>query len=389
MINKFKYLFINQLNFLFSYLLIVFIASKLSVDEFGTLTYIKNIIAFSIIFLMFGLDRSSLHLFSKKPFEMYGYANILKLILYIFIVVILMILNLFQFIKISFDIFIVISLIIFVFVFDIKYMFDITKTVEYEIYFSYLKLIPITVYLLMSYFYEFKIETIDYFICTFLGLFIYIVSQYLFFKIKPKLNYDKDNLKVIIKYTNYVWIGAIFSSINNYADSFMIMHYLGSEITGIYNFAYMFYIGLLMITSLLVRFFISDSLQLNISLKDVHYYSIKMFLFSLIIFLISYYIYPIFINMFFINYIDSIEVFYILSFSFIFVSVTSIYGNLLISKGKSNYYAFSMGITALVNIIFNYIFIQIYGAVGAASITLFATIIAAVLTYYFFRKELI
>jgi O-antigen/teichoic acid export membrane protein len=355
--NKFFNILINQLNFLFSYLILLYLATNITIENFGILTYIKNIILVSMGFIAFGLDRSSLHLFKDNPISMFPYGNSIKLFLFIVVAGIIYISYLLSYIPITETLLILMISILFISIFDVKYLFDITKTIQYDIVFSYLRIVPLILFLGSHFFFNIKLSIQSYFIYFFIGLFTYLLVQYFYFNISPKFKWNKNEISRIAKYSKFVWIGAIFSNLNNYIDSFMIMNYLGSNMTGIYNFAYTFYVGLLLATSLLVRFFISNTINVKITLKSVHKYSIKMFFISLFIFIGAYNIYPLFINIFFIKYINSIEVFNILGVSFIFVSIASVYGNLLISKGKSNKLAIAMGVTVFVNILLNYIFI--------------------------------
>jgi len=382
--KKLFLIILNQLNFVFTYALLLLFASLLSVEDFGVLSYIKNIMSVSLVFVVFGLDRAGLYLFKDNVFYSYPYANMTRLLLS-FIAVCLMYIYFSLNRIVSLEVVTIMALYLIVSAFNIKYIFDITKKIEYEIYFSYLRSFPFLIFLLFYIALHFQVSVNCYVALMLAGIILYISFQYIFFKIPPKIKFDIKRIEQILKYSNYVWIGTIASNINNYADSFMIMDIIGKEETGIYSFSYMFYTGMLMLTALPLRMYVSEMINRPLDIKDVHRYSFNMFLFSIIVFLFGYILYPVIIDMFFQKYSDSVKTFDILALSFIIVSVTSIYGHLLISKGFSKFYALSMVVTAILNIIMNFFVIKRYGIEGAAYTTLISTSIAMVFTYYLFK----
>ncbi len=386
--NKFFLIGINQTYLIISYLIVLYLADHLSVDEFGTLVYFKNILAFSGFIIWFGLDRSSLHLFKKNIFKQIPYINAIKFNVFVIVSIGLFLLVFFSVIKLSIPLFLVLLFLLFTIVLDIKYVFDITDIIYLEVKLSYLKILPVIFFILLSYSGNYNFSILNYFSCLLFGSILYVSAQYNYFKILPFIKQNLKVSKIALTYSKFVWIGGVGAYLYNYTDSFMIMKFLGAKETGIYTFAYTFYFGLIMVTSLMVRFFVAETLNSQLTLKITNLYSFKMLVFSSVVAMISYWIFPIFVNNFFKKYTDSIPLFNILLIVFIFISISSIYGNILVAKGYSKYYAYSMLPSVVLNILFNYIFIPIYGSIAAAIVTLVSTLPVMWLSYYFYRKKL-
>ncbi|KPJ69772.1 hypothetical protein AMJ44_02360 [candidate division WOR-1 bacterium DG_54_3] len=99
---------------------------------------------------------------------------------------------------------------------------------------------------------------------------------------------------------------------------------------------------------------------------------------------------PLIISLFFgSNYISSYQGLQILIWSIIFISITSVYGVLiLVPLGKSREFLYGVASGALINIILNIILIPPYSFKGAALATLLSEVTVAMVMFYFARKEI-
>jgi O-antigen/teichoic acid export membrane protein len=89
------------------------------------------------------------------------------------------------------------------------------------------------------------------------------------------------------------------------------------------------------------------------------------------------------------KYIESLEIIYILLIAFLFIAISSIYGNLLISKGLNREYMYAMGIALAVNFILNYTFIPVYGVKVASITTVISAVITTIITWFYFKTKIL
>lgn len=384
------YIIFNQVNFLLAYLISIFFARALSLSDFGDFSYLKNILGLGLFIIWFGIDRSSLHLIKSNETEKVFVMNGIKLLVFAMLLFFSLFLININFININQNMIKIILLILFVSVIDIKYMFDIRKKIQFEILLNFFKIIPIIALIIFSIFFNYKVSVIDYFIYYFYGYLLYILSQYLFLKIKLSFRFNLNEFNSIRKYSQFVFLGGVFSYLNNYVDSFMIMSFLGKQATGIYSSAYIIFAGLLSLTSIFIRFFVSNNLNVDFNADTTRKYVIKMFLFSsiisIIIFLISDKLLVYILGSKFLNAYNVLD---ILLLAFIIISISSIYGNLLITNGFAKDYMKSMFTALVVNIILNYLYVKDYGIEAAAITTVISAIITYATTYYYFKIKVL
>lgn len=86
------------------------------------------------------------------------------------------------------------------------------------------------------------------------------------------------------------------------------------------------------------------------------------------------------------NYINSIELLSLLSFSIIIIYASKMYSCQLLALDEQKYFMLAILIGALFNVILNIIFIPQYLAKGAVIATLISEFIILLLTIYFYRK---
>jgi O-antigen/teichoic acid export membrane protein len=145
----------------------------------------------------------------------------------------------------------------------------------------------------------------------------------------------------------------------------------------------------LSLTGIFIRFFVSDTLDNNISKDRLEKYVKKMLFFSITISILTVMSSDLIVYIFGSKYEESLNILYILLVAFVLISVFSIYGNLLISNGFSKEYMISMFMACFINFILNIIFIPKYGIIAAAITTAVSSVITFITTYNFVKRKVL
>lgn len=377
--------FLSQLTLILSFIVSFILARNLTLNVYGEYSILKNILALSILVVNYSFDRTALDYLKNNKIFKKKYIYTTKLVLFFCL------LFPFYLIGFFFDIDnitnLVLSAIIFINIFDIKYLFDIKKRIGLDILLQILKPFPTLLYVIYCYIFNINISLNYFFLFLFIGNTITYLFQHLYFKIFPIFSFNIVEIKGVVSNYFPAFIGVLISFANNFSDMFIILFYKDPEELAIYTVAYTMYVGLLVFFGTLSRFYISATLGKELKLEIVNNFSKKMFILSFIFFL------PLFIfakeiivlilgN----KYESSVIIFRILLFSFIVVSSSLVYGNLLLIKGLNKEYMKAMLIATISNVILNLMFVPLYGIKSAAVVTIFSAIISFISTYKYLKK---
>lgn len=198
---------------------------------------------------------------------------------------------------------------------------------------------------------------------------------------KISFTFEKEIFKKMLQFSFPIFIGGIFSILLDVIDRFILDHYLGTTIVGIYNFGY----KIAMIMNVFVIAFRSAWIPHAMKLYQNHHDAkiifgqnfTKLVLSGTLLFLsVSIFIDNIFnieiFNTHLLNekYLVSISIIPYILIAYFFNAITSFYSLYPYITGKSYHFLISDTIALFLNIFFNYLFIPRYGMVGAAYATL-------------------
>lgn len=203
--------------------------------------------------------------------------------------------------------------------------------------------------------------------------------------------YDKAIVRRIFIYSSPLILHTFFASIINYSDRYFINTFLDTALLGQYSVVYQ----LCLIMSLLINSFnmawvpyfmknmMANKSRFNQSVKKIfNYYIIFLFLFGLILFLIMPYIYKYYVGS---DYLVESTIYATLLGAYFFNGLYRFKISYLFYYEKTFTVAKLSFITALINIILNYICIKSWGIYGAA----FSTLISYLVLYLVLEVELL
>jgi len=378
---------LSQVTLVLGFIISFLLARNLSLDEFGIYSISRNLLALGILIINFGFDRTALNYLTIETVNQNKYIYSTKVILF-FLVTLIIIFSGILF-GINQSTYLIIVSILFVNIFDIKYLFDLNKKIGAEVIIQLLKPIPGLIYIVYCN-YTKKIISLNLFF-TFLlvGHFIVYFLHHHYINIYPKFGFNKNEIKNIFKKYSPAFTGILISFGNNFFDTFIILFYINTKQLAIYSIAYSIYSGLIVFFGTLARYYISSVLNSKLDLKEIEKFTKKMFLVSAL-FSIPLFVFADYIIIFILGekYEESILIFRILLFSFVIVSTSLVYGNLLLVNGNNKQYMYSMLITTIVNVFLNIILIPFYGIIAAAISTVICSIISFIFSYKYLKLEI-
>ncbi|WP_083157949.1 lipopolysaccharide biosynthesis protein [Allomuricauda sp. CP2A] len=206
-----------------------------------------------------------------------------------------------------------------------------------------------------------------------------------------RFEYDKSIVTRVFQYSYPLIFHTFFASILNYADRFFINVFEGTSMLGKYAVAYQ----LCMVMSLVINSFnmawapyymknMMDTHMNNFNLiveKTFRYYIGGLLLFGLFLFLFMPLIYTYYVGA---DYLVDRSVYVSLLVAYIFNGLYRFKVNQLFYREKTLLVAKLSMITALINLILNYICIRFLGILGAA----LSTLISYLLLYLLLEKQL-
>ncbi len=213
------------------------------------------------------------------------------------------------------------------------------------------------------------------------GILLFYFAKQITFKIETAIFIE------MIKYGFPLIFSTIASSAIVFSDRFLIEYFMPVEFVGKYTFVYKIagIINIFLIQSFLLAWpaiawqNIKKPEPEKFIKKILSYFIFISTWFTLILALFSKDI--VFMLTSNPEYGDAYNIIPIISFSFIFYGIYHIIGFSLHYKKQTKYFAYFIVSAAALNIMLNYIFIPVYGLMGAASATFFAYLTMAVSSY--------
>ena len=206
---------------------------------------------------------------------------------------------------------------------------------------------------------------------------------------KIKLEFDFSFIKKLLKKSIVFWFSLVFITIYFRIDTVMLSFMKGYEATGWYNAAYkvidaLTFIPFLVITTVfpaMSRFHKESKDLLKLLYEKSFYY---LFIIALPLAVGTTILAKrIIIFIFKGEFINSVAALQILIWALLFMFINYIAGYLLNSIEKQKLFTISVGITAVVNIILNFILIPLYSYIGASIATVISEILTFTMLYYF------
>ena len=210
---------------------------------------------------------------------------------------------------------------------------------------------------------------------------------------KIKLEFDFSFIKKLLKKSIVFWFSLVFITIYFRIDTVMLSFMKGYEATGWYNAAYkiidaLTFIPFLVITAVfpaMSRFHKESKDLLKLLYEKSFYY---LFIIALPLSIGTTILAKrIIIFVFKDEFINSVVVLQILIWALLFMFINYIAGYLLNSIEKQKLFTISVSITAVVNIILNFILIPLYSYIGASIATVISEILTFAMLYYFTSKN--
>ncbi len=206
-----------------------------------------------------------------------------------------------------------------------------------------------------------------------------------------RFSFDKNVFQKIFIYSSPLIFHTFFASILNYADRYFINDFMGTAELGRYSVAYQ----LCMIMSLLINSFnmawtpyfmknmTNDRFRFSITVNKLFkYYTIILIVCGIFLFLAIPYIYRFYVGM---DYLVDSSIYAALLAAYFFNGLYRFKVSHLFFREKTISVAKLSMVTAMINLILNYICIKIWGIFGAA----FSTLVSYFLLYLFLEVELL
>jgi len=222
-----------------------------------------------------------------------------------------------------------------------------------------------------------------------------VVLFYLALKLlKPKFEIKEKVLKNILKLAAPIGVASLFTTVNSYADIFMLANMASDLEVGIYNAAYRFLDMVVMLAVILMNPLIpifSKQAVDDRKLLKKNYTQLIEFLaiFTIPVALIAPYISPLLVSLMFGKaFLASAEVLNILAWVgvLVFFSLSTV--PVCIAIGVVHFAWWNAALAAAVNIFLNYQWIPQYSYIGSAYATLICEIILVGITMFYIIKHM-
>jgi len=230
---------------------------------------------------------------------------------------------------------------------------------------------------------------------TFIGAMLFAVVAVIYMNIRGfiKLNFCKDKIKSILHLSMPLIPHVLGSMVIAMSDRLFIERMVSIEMVGIYSVGYMFGMVVMIFTDAFIKawspwFYKSlASITKTRKKKIVKYtyiYIVGVFILAFIISLISQLILPYFVDK---KFYGASEFILWIAIGYAIQGVYKIFFPYLVHLNKTSFLAVSTTVAALLNLLFNYIFIKEFGAIGAAYATILSFGISALLVFWYQNKN--
>ena len=226
------------------------------------------------------------------------------------------------------------------------------------------------------------------------NLFICFISIiYLFKQDYLCLKFDKSIITKILKFSIPLIPHVLGGLIIVVSDRFFIEKIVGIEAVAIYSVAYSFGLLVSLFTDSFVKawspWFHKQLTNLTtkkkfLIVKLTYVYVVSVFIVAYLISLISKNILPIIIDS---RYADAVNYIWWIGLGYAFHGIYKIFYHYLLHINKTMFLALSTSLAAIINLLLNYFFVNMYGEIGAAYATAIAFFIGAILVFEYQRRN--
>ena len=226
------------------------------------------------------------------------------------------------------------------------------------------------------------------------NLFICFISIiYLFKQDYLCLKFDKSKITKILKFSIPLIPHVLGGLVIAVSDRFFIEKIVGIEAVAIYSVAYSFGLLVSLFTDSFVKawspWFHKQLTDLTtkkkfLIVKLTYVYVVSVFIVAYLISLISKNILPIIIDS---RYADAVNYIWWIGLGYAIHGIYKIFYHYLLHINKTMFLALSTSLSAIINLLLNYFFVNMYGAIGAAYATAIAFFIGAILVFEYQRRN--
>lgn len=362
------------------YLILFFLSiSILNPDEFGVFSLYLVILNMVYLFVGFGVLDTGMYLISKENKEnsrsLCGTLLVLSLIItFLYVVILIFVLSIY-----NIEDYLLISLMSSGYIFSL-FVKKISIGMHLRFSMYYFELIMYALTLLVIYFYSSDL-TSSIFIYSFVML---IVSVVFIIGMKPQIKKSFQHLNMVIvnikKYGLRVHISQFIAMGTYDLDKIMLNIFHGAASVGIYNLSLNFIMPLKLFSTSISEMLFKDFSRENKIKKEVFIINIAFsILGSIVLTIIGYYLIKHFYSE---EYYEIYNYIYLLPVLGILSSLYVPINNFFSAKGLAKEKLINAIVLAVCNVLFNLIFIPMYGIIGAVIATIIALIINNFLFVY-------
>lgn len=254
-------------------------------------------------------------------------------------------------------------------------------------------IVNMTLSVILLVFYEYGWYSRAYGILGAYFLFFILGMIYMYNKGYLKYNFDRKEIGKILKISVPLIPHALGSIIIAMSDRFFIEKMVGIEAVGIYTVGYMFGMIVMLFTDAFIKawspwFFKSlsnpNESQKRKIVKYTYLYIVGIFILSIFVSLFGNFVLPYFVGE---EFYDARKYIMWVALGYVFFGIYQIFFLYLVHIGKTSFLAISTVISAVANVVLNYIFITHFGTIGAAYATIVAFIISSGLIFWYQKKH--
>jgi len=381
-----------------SYLSLIFIVKYVDVNTFGQYSILLVILAFSSLFIEYGLDAASIYFLAKyKNIRKTVHSNlIIRSTLFILTLIPLYFLFLFFFdsyFNLLYFGLIVLSNLASVFSYDYIFRFYEKMQIIAKINTYSALLFLITILLVLTDIKSLYGVLICYVIAKLARVLLSIFYYYKDFRNTKNILSEIDfTIIEFVKYSTPIFISTVMIWIYYQSDTLILKYFRGEKEVAFYNAAYKF-ILLFATIQILYNQALFPMLS-KLSDRSIHktkiffekYFNLFFYITTPMFFIIMFFSKWAIFTLYGKQYTESIFIFNLLLFSMVFVFNESLSAPLMITSGRSKLHMVIVGVGASLNLILNFFLIPQMGMNGAALSTIIAeTIIFSLFAYYTHR----
>jgi O-antigen/teichoic acid export membrane protein len=201
-------------------------------------------------------------------------------------------------------------------------------------------------------------------------------------------------VKEVLSHSWAFGLASVFAFIYLQSDIIMVKYISGNEQAGLYNVGFVIMSAILVFPTVFYQKFLMPKVHRWANSDKIKFYenykkgNFVMLLSGSLVLVIVYFLSSFFVPLLFgKEYINSIELVKVLSFSLPFYFIAYNVGTTLVTNEHMKQKVKLMGIVAVLNIILNFLLIPTYQAIGAAIATVLSNAILLILYYVYAEKK--